>query len=236
MIDYEVVIEDAVVIVTHRKYSHVWRFPRTAAPHFIGTPTVIENQTADRGVSLLHDDAQSAAMGALINAQSRQSGAKIMEALTNAQSLRDEPTGAKILADLNKMYEVAKRELPPPLMETLGARIASYLREVWEEGKASQPSHVPQEGLRLYSEEFLENKYKIFSAQIRTLLVAGDSHSRLEADALSFACFYMRASSLQEGLPTVDNVKVFPRPNSVWEIKNKIRTICESAPAPFPKF
>jgi hypothetical protein len=112
MIDYEVVIEDAVVIVTHRKYSHVWRFPRTAAPHFIGTPTVIENQTADRGVSLLHDDAQSAAMGALINAQSRQSDAKIMEALTNAQSLRDEPTGAKILADLNKMYEVAKRELP----------------------------------------------------------------------------------------------------------------------------
>jgi hypothetical protein len=61
MRDFDVEISDTRVVVTHTKYKHKWLFPRTPPPHYIGAPTVDENQKADRGTQFFLDDARRAA-------------------------------------------------------------------------------------------------------------------------------------------------------------------------------
>ena len=142
------------------------------------------------------------------------------------QEARDKAQATKILEDLTRLYAVTQKALPVSSRPLLGEKVAANLRSVWEEGKLSQPEHVPQYGLNLYSEKFLQSKVREFWSTGMKLEERRDDASRLEAYALYIAAYYIVAMTLEKVGPS----------EAVWQIRHRVKGICGGAPSPFPNW
>lgn len=140
------------------------------------------------------------------------------------QEGKDRGNATIVLRDLTRLRTVTQQALPPSSMPLLGTKVAENLRAAWEEGKPSQPKHVPQYGLMLYSEQFLQRKVQDFWSRGIKLEERRDDVSRLEAYALYIAAYYLKAMTLEHVSPSME----------VWQIKQAVKEICDGAPHPFP--
>ena len=142
---------------------------------------------------------------------------------------RDRGRGLKVQTDLQRLLSIIPRALPNLPRPELGRKIVDRLREVWEDGEASQPSHVPQYGLSLYSRTYLNKKIEELWKKGMAIEAKRDFSILADAYAFYIVTYYMSVVMLDEGISTSGQ-------SPTWVVRQTVKSLCEGVPDPFPHF